>query len=100
METIQFKSRDGGVIIPVRAKAAARQSRIAGTHQGQLRISVTAAPEKGKANQAIADLLAKTLGVSKSRITLVAGERSSRKQFLVTGKTAEEVHLALSVVHG
>jgi len=48
-------------------------------------------PEKGKANRAIAELLAKTLGLKKSQITLLSGETDSHKKFLLTGVTEEEI---------
>lgn len=48
-----------------------------------LHIRVTAPPEKGKANQAIATLLAKTLGIPKSTIQLVHGATSRNKLFKI-----------------
>lgn len=50
-----------------------------------LRVSVTAAPEKGKANAALIKLLAKHLGVSKSAIDIVRGETSRVKVIEVEG---------------
>ncbi|MBO9396311.1 DUF167 domain-containing protein [Shimia sp. R9_2] len=46
-----------------------------------LRVYVTVVPEGGKANAAVAKLLAKTLGVAKSRLTLVRGQTSREKVF-------------------
>ncbi len=43
----------------MRAHAGARQNGIVGEHNGMLRVAVTAAPEKGKANKAIVDVLSK-----------------------------------------
>ncbi|SER74067.1 hypothetical protein SAMN04490244_102365 [Tranquillimonas rosea] len=40
---------------------------------GQLRVHVTAPPADGKANAAILKMLAKALGVPKSRLSLVRG---------------------------
>ena len=50
---------------------------------GHLQVSVTQAPEKGKANRAIIALLADELGLRKSQFELVAGETSPQKRFLV-----------------
>lgn len=44
-----------------------------------LRVSVTAAPEKGKANAALIKLLSKHWGIPKSAITIVRGETSRMK---------------------
>ena len=46
-----------------------------------LRVAVTAAPEDGKANTAVQKLLAKALGVPKSRLELVRGATSRDKLF-------------------
>lgn len=72
-----------GTILPVRAHAAARRNDIKGARAGSLRVSVTQAPEKGKANQAIIALLADALGLRKSQIELVSGEKSPQKRFLI-----------------
>ena len=50
---------------------------------GQLRVTVTATPEDGKANRAVADLLAHALGVAPSRLTLVSGATSRDKVFRI-----------------
>lgn len=51
---------------------------------GTLRIKVAAAPEKGKANAELCDFLAKEFGVSRSRVEVVAGHASHRKQILIS----------------
>jgi uncharacterized protein (TIGR00251 family) len=80
-----------GVILPVKAHAGARRNAIDGIHDGSLRVSVTQAPEKGKANKAIAELLAKALKLRKSQVEIVSGETSPQKKFLIRGVTAEEL---------
>ncbi len=82
---IDLEARDGGVILPVKAHAGARRNEIGGVQNGMLKVSVTQAPEKGKANKAIIALLAKQLSLRKAQIELVAGETSSQKRFLVEG---------------
>ncbi len=46
-----------------------------------LRAYVTVVPENGKANTAVVKLLAKALGVAKSRLTLIRGETARDKVF-------------------
>ncbi len=58
---------------------AARNTVVA--EEGQIRVYVTTVPEDGKATQAVIKLLAKALGVAKSRITLVRGATSRDKTF-------------------
>lgn len=94
MLNLAIESR--GVILPVLAHAAARQNGILGVREGMLRVAVTAAPEKGKANKAIVVVLSDALGLPKSAIELVAGETSTRKRFLVVGMTDDEMRAALA----
>ncbi|MEX0937705.1 MAG: DUF167 domain-containing protein [Pirellulales bacterium] len=82
---IELAAHPQGVILPVKAHAGARRDAIEGCRQGMLRVSVTQAPEKGKANKAIVALLSKTLGVAKRRIELVSGATSPEKRFLISG---------------
>ena len=49
-----------------------------------LRLRVAAVPDKGKANAAVIVLLAKTLGIPKSSVTLVNGETARFKTVLIT----------------
>jgi uncharacterized protein YggU (UPF0235/DUF167 family) len=53
-----------------------------------LRVSVRAAPEDGKANAAIARLLAAIWEVPKTRLRLTAGATDRRKLFVLEGDPA------------
>jgi len=88
---IALEAHAEGTILPVKAHAAARRNAIRGEQGGALQVSVTQAPEKGKANKAIIALLADALGVRKSQIELLAGETSPQKRFLVRGISATEL---------
>jgi uncharacterized protein (TIGR00251 family) len=82
---IELQSITNGIILPVHAQPGARKNAVTGVHAGRLKIAVTQAPEKGKANQALVKLLAELLGIKRSQIALVAGETSHHKKFLITG---------------
>ena len=56
-----------------------------------LKVCVTQSPEKGKANKAIGELLAKSLGLRKSQIELLSGETSHQKRFLIRDITSQEL---------
>ena len=49
---------------------------------------VSAAPENGRANRALCELLATALGVAASRVTIVAGAKGRLKRVAVTGEPA------------
>ncbi|MEX2091314.1 MAG: DUF167 domain-containing protein [Pirellulales bacterium] len=88
---IELTAHPRGVVVPVRAHAGARKNGILGEHNGMLRVAVTAAPEKGKANKAIVAVLSDALEIPKSSIELIAGETSSQKRFLIVGGDAERL---------
>ena len=69
-----------GAEFSVRVTPRARQPGVT-LSDGQWRINVTAAPEDGKANAAVAEALAHALGVAKGRLTLVQGATSRDKVF-------------------
>jgi uncharacterized protein (TIGR00251 family) len=97
---LDLDENERGTIVPVKAQAGARKNAILGERQGALRVAVTAAPEKGKANRAIIELLSKTLDVPKSAIELISGETSPQKRFLIVGLAANEVVTRLAAVIG
>ena len=56
-----------------------------------LRVKVTAAPERGKANAALLKLLAKEWSVAPSRLSLVSGHKDRRKRVLLEGDPAQRM---------
>ena len=71
--------------IPVRVTPKAAANRIAVDADGLIRVYVTTVPEGGKATAAVVHLLAKAIGIPKSRLELVRGETSREKLFRVLG---------------
>jgi uncharacterized protein (TIGR00251 family) len=95
---LDLREADGSVLLPVQAQPKAGRNAIVGVHGGRLKVAVTEAPEKGKANAAFIKLLAKSLGVSKSRVTLTAGETSSQKTFHIADLTAAELRSRIAAL--
>ena len=84
----------GGVRLAVKVTPKASRNRLEGCAadadgNGFLKISVTAAPEDGKANKAVIDLLAKELKIAKRAITLVTGATDRRKVLFIEGDAEE-----------
>ncbi|MFT8244076.1 DUF167 domain-containing protein [Roseomonas sp. BN140053] len=81
-----------GLELRVRAQPRARRPGLSGLAPGvngpRLRVAVTAAPEDGAANRAVAGTLAEALGVPPSAVTLLAGSTSREKLFRVRGESA------------
>lgn len=78
-----FAPAKGGTRVRLRVRPGARRNAIVGIHGGSLKVSVTAAPERGKANDAVVELLAAALGVAASGIEVVSGHASPDKVVLV-----------------
>lgn len=68
-----------GSRLRLRVSAGASRRKVAGVHAGALKLSVTTAPEKGKANRDVISLVAETFGVAARDVELLAGETSREK---------------------
>lgn len=99
-ETLELRAHAEGCILPVRAQPGARREGVVGPHGGALKVAVRAAREKGKANKAIAGVLAATLGIRQADVTLLSGAAAPDKRFLVHGLGTEEVRSRLNKVDG
>lgn len=87
---------EDGASFLVKAHAGSRRDVVSGVHGGMVKVEVTSAPERGKANRAIGKLLAKCLGVSSSSVELLSGDTNSRKRFGVRGMSPDSLRAALS----
>ncbi len=90
-ESVQLQSLEDGVLLPVKVRAGGRKNHVGGVHAGALRVEVTTAPEKGKANKAIIKMLAKSFGLAQRDIILKSGDTSSEKKFILSGLSAEKI---------
>jgi uncharacterized protein (TIGR00251 family) len=78
---LTVKNQD--VIIDIHAQPGAKRSEVVGEHGGRLKIAIASPPVDGKANSALIAFLAKTLGVSKSSVSILSGETSRQKRLIV-----------------
>jgi uncharacterized protein YggU (UPF0235/DUF167 family) len=69
------------ILLRVKAKPGAREDRVLGVRNGELLVSVRAAPEAGKANAAIVKVLADFLDIRKSDVIMKSGAGAPRKVF-------------------
>lgn len=69
--------------ITVKVKPNARENSIKQVETGIFEVKVSVPPEKGKANQKVIELLSKELKIAKSRISLIKGETSKEKLFII-----------------
>lgn len=94
-KTSQAETERLTVRLNIKVSSKSRRSGINGWIGDTLKLRVTAAPERGKANQAMRALLAEVLGIAKQRIRLVSGAGSTRKLVEIDGLDMTEVRRRL-----
>jgi len=70
--------------ISVAAKARAKEEYVKKIREGWYAVAVSAAPEKGRANTAIAEAIAVYFAVAPSRVRLVSGATAKQKVFEIS----------------
>ncbi len=100
MAGLEVTQTDGGVVLAVKVVPASSKTAIVGQLNGMLKIKLSAAPEKGKANQCLIDFLAKRLGVRKNAVSIVSGATSPVKKVLIADLTVENVLNTLATSSG
>ena len=78
-------AREERVILAVRLVPRSKKNRLAGIHDGRLKIAVTAPPVEGKANQGLLEFLAKLLDCPKSAVSIEQGELNREKLVAIRG---------------
>jgi uncharacterized protein len=82
----------GGVALDVRVIPRSPRPGVAGTRAGALLVRLQSPPVEGAANEELVEVIARTLGVRRRDVSVVAGERSRQKRVHVVGvdvRTAE-----------
>jgi uncharacterized protein (TIGR00251 family) len=78
------------VKLHVRVIPNARRTEFAGRREGELVLRLSAPAIEGKANKAAIEFLAEHFGIPRSRITLVAGEKTRHKVFELSGVESKD----------
>jgi len=85
MVGLAVRKSGGGVIFTAKIVPGSSRTTICGLLGEMLKIRISAAPEKGKANQFLTVFLAEKLGVKKTDVSIVAGRAGAVKQIQVLG---------------
>jgi len=80
-----------GATFAVKVHPRAKRNAITGEVGDALKLSLTAPPIEGRANEACVEFLAKLLKLPRSSVTIASGHNSRRKVIRVVGLSAEEV---------
>jgi uncharacterized protein (TIGR00251 family) len=83
------------VRIRVTVSPGARRGEVVGRHGEGWRARVAAPPERGRANEALCELLAEALDVPRRSLRVVAGHTARRKVIEIDGLGAAEIERRL-----
>ncbi len=93
---IPFRASAGGVDIPVKAVPRSSRDRVAGEIGGRLKVCVAAAPEKGRANERVAETVAAFFGLPRSMAEVVAGLSTPLKTVRLRGLSPDRARERLA----
>ena len=80
-----------GATVALRVQPKAKRNAVLGERAGALKVSVTAPPEDGRANEAVLALLREEFDLQRSQVELLSGLTNRNKVVLVRGVTPEEL---------
>ncbi len=89
--------RGNDTIIACKVKPNAHKDSIEGVDGDYLKIKLASPPVEGRANEALIKLIAKRLGIAKSRISLLHGEKARIKTLIIQDMNPEEITDALGL---
>ena len=85
-----------GVTFAIKVHPRARKNGITGELGDALKVSLTAPPASGRANEACIEFFAKLLKVPRSSVTIASGQTSRNKVIRVAGLSAEQVRVRIN----
>jgi uncharacterized protein len=85
-----------GVSFAVKVQPRAHKNAITGSVGNALKLSLTAPPVDGRANQAVIEFLAELLEIPRSSVTIASGETSRNKVVRIAGLSQQAVKAKLA----
>ena len=94
-----FRDPRFGSAITVKVQPRAKKTEVIGfMEDGTVRIRLAAVPEDGKANEALIEFLAETLGLTKKQVDIVAGLSGEKKLVSLVGISPTDAEEKLNAV--
>lgn len=90
-----IKEKNGCLFVRLHVQPRASKNEIAGIHGDSLKVRLTSPPVEGAANSLLIEFMAKRLGVSRSKVEIVAGEKSRHKTLKIEGLSKAEAATSL-----
>ena len=95
---IPIRETAAGITFTVKVHPRARKNAITGVIGDALKLSLTAPPVEGKANQAVLEFLAALFEIPRSSVTIASGETNRNKVVRITGVSRQAVEQKFSAV--
>ncbi len=97
MSNLSIETTDGGVVFTVKVVPGSSRTSVSGLLDDMLKVKVSAAAEKGKANKCLIDFLSQELGVKKNVIHIISGQVNPVKRVEVLGVSADMLEKKLGL---
>jgi uncharacterized protein (TIGR00251 family) len=88
---IPLRESSQGLSFSIRVQPRAKRNAVVGVVGEALKISLTAPPFEGRANEALIEFLSGLLSVPRAAITVLSGEQSRNKIVRISGITRSEL---------
>jgi uncharacterized protein len=88
---IPIRESSAGVSFAIKIHPRAKKNEMTGEVGDAFKVSLTAPPVEGKANDACIDFFATVLNLPRSSVTIASGQSSRNKVIRIVGLSAEEV---------
>src|SRR5215469_479518 len=92
---IRIEDGKTGISFAVKVHPRAKKNAITGEVADALKLSLTAPPIEGRANEGCIEFFAKLLKVPRSSVTIASGQTSRNKVIRVSGVSVDEVRRRL-----
>ena len=86
---LKVTEADGAITFDVQVVPRASRDRLGPVHGDRLKVQLTAPPVDGAANEALVELVAKSLGRRRGDVAIVRGQTGRKKTIRVAGSTRD-----------
>lgn len=93
---LDIVSEENALVLRVKVVPGASRTRYLGELDGQAKIAVAPAAQKGKANKALIVFLAELIGVPKREVLIISGHTSAQKKVRIMHVPADAVRAAFA----
>jgi uncharacterized protein len=95
---IPIKETSRGLTFLVKVQPRARRNEITGVVGDALKLSLTAPPVEGRANDAVVEFLADFFDIPRSSVTITSGKTNRLKAICICGIRVEQLRQKLAAV--